>query len=108
MAPGRLYYADFAKCHYVRNDSTEHRVHLFLELKMNEWLASFFPEPSLIDRMDMAAQRAFLPILWKYLRLRYKYGHAFWNAYEGSRIQKLRHRMRGRLRPLPTTGANQL
>ncbi len=94
MAPGRLYYADFAKVHYVRNDSTEARVHLFLELKLDDWLMSFFPKPSFLDEVDMATQRAFLPLLWKMLGLRYKYGPLFWKAYEGSKVQELRHRMR--------------
>lgn len=94
MAPGRLYYADFAKVHYVRNDSVEDRVHLFLELRLDEWLEQFFPPPTFIDEIGMATQRTVLPVLWKMLSLRYKYGPLFWKAYEGSKVQKARHAMR--------------
>jgi hypothetical protein len=57
LAHGRLYYADFAKEHSVRNDGDATRVHLILELKMNDWLRGIFPEFTLVERLHMALQR---------------------------------------------------
>ena len=91
MKAGRLYYADFAKTHWVRNDGDEARVHLFLELKMNDWLRGLFPKFTLIEKADMALQRIYLPIFWKL--------YGFWlfgkpvrwakQAFEGSLLQKM-------------------
>lgn len=89
MAPGRLYYADFAKTHSVLNDGDESRVHLFLELKMNDWLRGLFPEFTATEKLDMALQRIYLPLFWKVRNfwLFNKYVHRSKRAYEGSVFQ---------------------
>lgn len=102
MAPGRLYYADFAKNHAVRNDGDEVRVHLFFELKMNDWLKEIFPKFTLLERIDMALQRVFLPIFWKvrnfwifnqYVNLTRKQCE---KQFEGSATQRAWRRLRHR------------
>jgi Aspartyl/Asparaginyl beta-hydroxylase len=98
MTPGRLYYADFAKTHSVRNDGDETRVHLFLELKMNDWLRGLFPRFTLLEKLDMAVQRIYLPLFWKLRNfwLFSKYVRAAKGAYEGSAMQTFVRWARGR------------
>jgi hypothetical protein len=106
MAAGRLYYADFAKTHWVRNDGDETRVHLFLELKMNEWLERIFPPFTLLERLDMALQRIYLPLFWKVRSfwLFSRHVHAAKAAYEGSVAQSFVRWVRGRARAKPSSG----
>jgi len=92
MVPGRLYYADFSKKHYVRNEGSTERVHLMLDLLVNDWLTQFFPRFSPLERAEHAAWRTILPVHWKLLSLGYRSRHLFWRYYEGSRLQALRHR----------------
>jgi hypothetical protein len=98
MAAGRLYYADFAKTHSVRNDSDVPRVHLFLELRMNDWLRGIFPRFTAPERLDMAAQRLYLPLFWK-ARTVWMFNRHVRTArdmYERSAAQALVRRARGR------------
>ena len=91
MKAGRLYYADFAKTHWVRNDGDDARVHLFLELKMNDWLRELFPKFTMLEKIDMSLQRIYLPVFWK--------AYNFWlfsktvrwakRSFEGSALQKM-------------------
>ena len=89
MLPGRLYYADFSKKHSVRNDGNVARVHLFLELRMNDWLEGLFPSFSPLERIEMILQRAYLPLMWKVrsIWLFNRYIAKFWKVYEGSVVQ---------------------
>lgn len=105
MVPGRLYYVDFAKTHSVRNDGDETRVHLFLELRMNDWLRSIFPSFSLGEQLDMASQRIYLPMFWKVRNfwLFSKYVRTAKHMYEGSTTQTFLRWARGRSR-VKTTG----
>ena len=94
MKAGRLYYVNFSKKHYVRNDGTEARTHLVLDLKVNENLAKIFPPVTPLQRIDMWAARSFLPIiLWTPLKLKQQANSAFWRLYNGSFLQRLKHRM---------------
>lgn len=108
MTAGRLYYADFAKSHSVRNDGDETRVHLFLELKMNDWLRGIFPKFTMLEECDMAAQRIYLPAFWK-VRNFWLFSRHVRNAkgiYEGSAAQRLVRWVRGRNRvPTPDGGS---
>jgi hypothetical protein len=106
MTEGRLYYADFAKTHWVRNDGDAERVHLFLELKMNDWLRAIFPGFTVWERLDMAAQRMFLPLFWKVRKfwLFSKYVRAAKDVYEGSAAQTLVRWVRGRNRIKASSG----
>lgn len=99
MAPGRLYYADFAKKHSVRNDGDAARVHLFLELKMNEWLEDLFPPFTFLERAEMKLQRVYLPLMWKVrdVWLFNRYIAKFWKVYEGSAVQDAWHSLRNSL-----------
>jgi hypothetical protein len=98
MGAGRLYYVDFAKTHSVRNDGDLTRVHLFLELRMNDWLRNIFPKFTLGERLDMAAQRVYLPAFWKARNfwLFSKYVRTAKGVYEGSAAQTLVRWLRGR------------
>ena len=91
MAAGRLYYVDFAKTHSVRNDGDATRVHLFLELRMNDWLRNIFPEFTLIERLDMASQRIYMPAFWKVRNfwLFSNYVRTARQIYEGSAVHAL-------------------
>ena len=44
MAGGKTYYIDANKPHSVVNESEKDRVHLVLDLKVNEWLMAIFLE----------------------------------------------------------------
>lgn len=91
MTAGRLYYADFAKVHSVRNDGDEPRVHLFLELKMNPWLEGLFPRFTRLERLDMAMQRIYLPVFWKVRNfwIFNKHVHRAKRSFEGSVLQSM-------------------
>jgi hypothetical protein len=96
MKAGRLYYVNFSKKHYVRNDGAEPRTHLVLDLKVNESLAKIFPPVTPLQRLEMWSARTFLPIfLWMPLKLRKQINTFFWRTYNGSFLQKLKHRLSG-------------
>lgn len=96
MKAGRLYYVNFSKKHYVRNDGAEARTHLVLDLKVNENLAKIFPPVTPLQRVEMWVARTFLPIvLWTPLKLRKEVNTFFWRMYNGSFLQKLKHRLSG-------------
>jgi hypothetical protein len=96
MREGGLYYANFSKVHSVRNDGTTDRVHLVLDVEVNDWLAQFFPRPTIADRLSSISQRMSLPVFWKLRWWRTKASLMWWKAYEGSPVQRLRHRLTGR------------
>jgi hypothetical protein len=58
MNPGELWYCDFTHPHRVHNRSDIARVHMVLDLRVNDWLRSFFPPEPVSDRVRNAAQRA--------------------------------------------------
>jgi hypothetical protein len=95
MEPGRLYYVNFSKTHYVRNDGSTVRTHLVLDLGVDAFLARVFPPPSAVERLDRACVRALLPLQWKTIGLQNRAIRVFWRTYEGSALQRLRHRLRG-------------
>lgn len=92
MAPGRLYYVNFSKKHYVENNGSEDRIHLVLDLEVNDWLAAIFPKLSVIDKLQAILQRIALPIHWKLLKLKQDVFNFVWTRYENSRLRRLRHR----------------
>jgi hypothetical protein len=94
MEAGRLYYVNFSKKHYVRNDGTEARTHLVLDLKVNDSLRKIFPPVTPVQRIEMAWARTMLPILlWTPMRLKREWGQAFWRRYNGSALQRLKHKL---------------
>jgi len=98
MVPGHLYYVNFSKRHYVRNDGDEPRTHLVMDLKVNDWLAQYFPKPTRWEQVEFATARAVWPALWELRWQRIRAGQAFWRNYEGSRAQSVVHRLRGKTR----------
>jgi hypothetical protein len=46
MRVGHLYHVKLAKSHYARNDVNEARIHLAMDLKVNDWLNRYFPRPT--------------------------------------------------------------
>jgi hypothetical protein len=93
MLPGNLYYVNFSKKHYVRNDGTEDRIHLVLDLDVNDWLMYFFPKLSMFEKIEHVVARTVLPIHWKLLYLYNKLGMAFWAWYKDSLVRKIRYKL---------------
>jgi hypothetical protein len=98
MQPGHLYYVNFSKRHYVRNDGNEARTHLVMDLKVNDWLAQYFPPTTAWERFEFAAARATWPTFWRLRKWRVRAERQFWQRYEGSRAQAVVHRVRGKTR----------
>ncbi len=96
LQEGHLYYVNFSKPHYVKNDGDTMRTHLVLDLKINDWLRSIFPPEPLPARISNLAERLTLPIGWYAGRAAQLPGQLFWRFYEGSKLQALRHQLRGR------------
>ena len=100
MQSGHLYYVNFSKRHYVRNDGSEARIHLVMDLKVNEWLAQYFPPLRPWEQWENAAARATWPAYWRLRQYRVRLERQFWEHYEGSRAQALAHLVRGKHRAL--------
>jgi hypothetical protein len=98
MQAGHLYYVNFSKRHYVRNDGTEARIHLVMDLKVNDWLGQLFPKTTRWEEIEHATARALWPTFWRVRRQRIRAEREFWKHYEGSRVQALSHRLRGKNR----------
>jgi hypothetical protein len=98
MQVGHLYYVNFTKRHYVRNDGSEARIHLVMDLKVNEWLAQYFPPSTHREQFENAAARKILPVYWRMRWQRVRLERQFWKHYEGSRAQALAHAVRGKHR----------
>jgi quercetin dioxygenase-like cupin family protein len=56
MNPGELWYCDFTHPHRVHNRGDQARVHLVLDLRVNDWLRDFFPAEPLRDKVKNAVQ----------------------------------------------------
>ena len=87
MQAGRLYYVNFTKRHYVRNDGSEARIHLVMDLKVNDWLAQYFPPLTHWEHCENAVARKTLPVYWRMRWQRVRLQRQFWKHYEGSRVQ---------------------
>jgi hypothetical protein len=94
MLPGRLYYVNFSKKHEVHNRGRDPRVHLMLDLKVNDWLRDIFPPLSLTDRISNAIVRCALPIAWRTRAATIRLKNKVWKQYDGSRLQAWRRRLR--------------
>jgi hypothetical protein len=66
LLPGRLYYVDFTRLHSVRNDGRTARIHLILDLQMNDFLRRVFPEPSRREQVEWFLVRHTLPLVWPF------------------------------------------
>jgi hypothetical protein len=47
MEEGEAWYTNVCKPHSVRNDSSVHRVHLVLDMQVNDWVRQYFPKQTL-------------------------------------------------------------
>lgn len=95
LKPGRLYYVNFSQAHQVRNDGDTDRLHLVLDLVVNDWLRQFFPKPSLLERIEYFAVRHTYPIWWRAHWPIQLAKMAFWRNYNGSFLQRKVHQLRG-------------
>jgi hypothetical protein len=68
LLPARLYYVDFARLHSVHNGGTEPRIHLILDLLVNDFLERVFPEPTPTERAERFLIRNTLPLVWPFFR----------------------------------------
>jgi quercetin dioxygenase-like cupin family protein len=68
MKAGEAWYVNVCMPHSVENRGDTDRIHLVLELEVNEWLRSLFPPETLSDRLWGVALRNLEPLLWKAFR----------------------------------------
>lgn len=54
MLPGQCWFADFSKTHSVANRGTEDRIHLIIDLKVNEWLTELFVKEGILAEAEEA------------------------------------------------------
>lgn len=104
MEPGRFYYVNFSKKHYVRNDGDTSRFHLVLDLKVNPWLRQSFPPTSTWEDTEFAIARLTWPTFWKIRQLWFRMFDKAWSIYAGSRAQAAVHWLKGRRRKAPEPG----
>jgi hypothetical protein len=50
MKAGEAWYTNVCEPHAVRNDSDVHRVHLVLDMRVNEWVRSLFPSQGMLSK----------------------------------------------------------
>jgi len=93
LAAGRLYYVNFSKVHYVRNDGSEPRTHLVLDLRVNDWLRNIFPPLTLAERIENRVVRHTLPLCWYGQAASHLPKHWAWKIYNESGLRGLRHKM---------------
>jgi hypothetical protein len=96
MQPGRFYYVNFSKKHYVRNDGDTDRLHLVMDLKVNDWLRKFFPKTTLWEKFEYLVARATWPTYWKILRVYHWCFDRLWSFYEYSVFQSFVHWLKGK------------
>jgi hypothetical protein len=94
MLPGRLYYCDFTRPHFVRNDGTEPRIHLVLDLVVNDFLRGVFPPTTAAERVWHGCLRWVMPAVWTLRGAKTDASRRFWRTYNGSAAQVVAHRIR--------------
>jgi mannose-6-phosphate isomerase-like protein (cupin superfamily) len=57
MEAGQAWYVNVCNPHSVENLSSVDRVHLVMDMKVNEWVLKFFPTPGVINRLWWFALR---------------------------------------------------
>lgn len=107
MAPGRLYYCDFTQPHFVRNDGPTPRFHLVLDLLVNDFLRGVFPPRTPGERLSHWAKRRTMPLLWSAISARTEASRRFWRAYNGSAVQAVARKLRGKKAEPEPVGAGR-
>ncbi len=92
MSPGRLYYVNFSKPHYVQNEGDTDRLHLVLDLEVNDWLRNVFPPMSFLERAEATMYKYWLPVQWDLLKIQGNLKGVAWKLYKDSFIRRLRHK----------------
>ena len=59
LQAGEAWYTNVCELHNVRNDSDVQRVHMVLDMKVNDWLLGMFPAQSLLNRVHGAVLRRY-------------------------------------------------
>lgn len=54
MLPGQCWFADFSKTHSVANRGKEDRIHLIVDLKVNDWLHQLFVDEGIVGANEEA------------------------------------------------------
>jgi len=68
MKAGEAWYVNVCMPHSVENRGDTDRIHLVLELEVNEWVRKMFPPQSLRNRVWGAALRRVEPLVWSLYR----------------------------------------
>lgn len=68
MRPGEIWYLNVCLPHAVENRSPVDRIHLVVEVEVNDWVRSLFPPETVRDRLRGMALRRFEPVLWSLVR----------------------------------------
>jgi hypothetical protein len=61
MQPGEPWYINVCEPHSVENLSTVNRVHMVLDMQVNDWVRSLFPPATLFERAEGVVLRNFEP-----------------------------------------------
>jgi len=68
MRPGEAWYVNVCETHAVENASDCERIHLVLDVELNDWLRQMFPPESMSDKVRGALLRRYEPTMWWILR----------------------------------------
>jgi hypothetical protein len=99
MTAGSAWYTNVCNLHAVRNLSTIHRVHLVLDMKVNDWVLGFFGPQTAFDRaLGAVLMRYERPFLRARLRLHDRYVRL--RTFAGDLgLRQLKRRLRGSSKP---------
>lgn len=95
MQEGRLYYVNFTKTHWVKNEGDHARIHLVIDVGVNDWLRGIFPDLSAWERLENAVARRALPWVWQAQKRAYAGRNAAYQAYRHSPLHSVVHRLKG-------------
>lgn len=96
MHPGQLWYCDFTTPHSVANRGDADRVHLVLDLFVNDWLRALFPPESPAEQLHTAL-----------LRTRYETRAGAYRLARKLQLGQLRRTVLALARPAPAAPAIQ-
>jgi len=68
MRPGEMWYVNVCLPHAVDNRSSHDRIHLVVELEVNDWVRSLFPPETAWGKLRGEALRRFEKPLWRLAR----------------------------------------
>jgi hypothetical protein len=96
MMPGEAWYINVCEPHSVENHSAINRVHLVLDMKVNQWLKDLFPPASLWDHASSLVLKIFEPSC---LRVRSGVERSYHRCRQflgDLGLRRLKHRLLGR------------